>query len=46
VALAYEKSGLYIGGNLHSNRVKDYITVYDQYRVNNVPGVKNAQARS
>jgi iron complex outermembrane receptor protein len=44
--VTFERTGFYVGANVYVNWVSDYIAVHDQSRINSVPGVKNAQARS
>jgi iron complex outermembrane receptor protein len=45
-AITFERSGYYIGANFFANRVKDFVALHDQPRINQVGGVINQKARS
>jgi iron complex outermembrane receptor protein len=46
IALAFERTGFYVGAGMYANWVDDFITVHNQSRINDAPRVMNAKARS
>jgi iron complex outermembrane receptor protein len=46
VSLAWRRPGVTASADLFANWIDGFVTVYDQVRVNTVPGVMNTKARS